>query len=120
MRCVEHTLAAVHDHGWTHHIPRLMVLGNLALIAGVSPHELMDWMWERFVDGAEWVMAPNVIGMSQYADGGVMATKPYAAGGGRGTDRHLLGGDIHHPGGTGRIEMSQAGGRLIRLHGEGT
>jgi deoxyribodipyrimidine photolyase-related protein len=81
MACVGHVLADVDDYGWTHHIPRLMVLGNLTLIAGVEPRALMDWMWERFVDGAEWVMAPNVIGMSQYADGGVMATKPYAAGG---------------------------------------
>ncbi|MEY3361573.1 MAG: hypothetical protein RL531_1292 [Actinomycetota bacterium] len=81
MACVGHVLADVDAYGWTHHIPRLMVLGNLTLIAGVEPRALMDWMWERFVDGAEWVMAPNVIGMSQYADGGVMATKPYAAGG---------------------------------------
>jgi len=81
MACVGHVLADVETYGWTHHIPRLMVLGNLTLIAGVDPRALMDWMWERFVDGAEWVMAPNVIGMSQYADGGVMATKPYAAGG---------------------------------------
>jgi deoxyribodipyrimidine photolyase-related protein len=81
MACLGHVLADVDTYGWTHHIPRLMVLGNLALTAGVEPHALMDWMWERFVDGAEWVMAPNVIGMSQFADGGVMATKPYAAGG---------------------------------------
>jgi deoxyribodipyrimidine photolyase-related protein len=81
MACLGHVLADIDTYGWTHHIPRLMVLGNLTLIAGVEPRALMDWMWERFVDGAEWVMAPNVIGMSQYADGGVMATKPYAAGG---------------------------------------
>jgi deoxyribodipyrimidine photolyase-related protein len=58
-----------------------MVIGNLCLIAGVNPNELVEWMWANFVDGAEWVMVPNVIGMSQHADGGQMATKPYASGG---------------------------------------
>jgi deoxyribodipyrimidine photolyase-related protein len=81
MRCVEHTLASVHDHGWAHHIQRLMVLGNLGLLAGVRPQSLVDWMWRSFVDGAEWVMLPNVVGMALHADGGRMATKPYAAGG---------------------------------------
>lgn len=81
MRCVEHTMAAVHDYGWTHHIQRLMVLGNLALLSGVQPNELVEWMTDAFVDGAEWVMLPNVIGMALYADGGMMATKPYASGG---------------------------------------
>ena len=81
MRCLSHVLGDVDAYGWTHHIPRLMVLGNLALLAGVQPRALMDWMWERFVDGAEWVMAPNVLGMALYADGGRMATKPYAGGG---------------------------------------
>lgn len=81
MRCVDHTLTAVHDHGWAHHIQRLMVLGNLCLLAGVRPQDLVDWMWSSFVDGAEWVMLPNVIGMALYADGGQMATKPYAGGG---------------------------------------
>jgi len=57
------------------------VLGNLSRRAGVRPDELTRWMWERFVDGAEWVMLPNVVGMSQHADGGRMATKPYASGG---------------------------------------
>ena len=81
MRCVGHTVQTVHDHAWVHHIQRLMILGNLALLAGVEPQQLTDWMWAGFVDGAEWVMVPNVVGMALYADGGKMATKPYAAGG---------------------------------------
>ena len=81
MACVSHTLAAVHDHAWAHHIQRLMVLGNLCLLAGVRPQELVEWMWSGFVDGAEWVMLPNVVGMALYADGGQMSTKPYASGG---------------------------------------
>ncbi len=81
MRCVRITLDAVHDHAYAHHIQRLMILGNLGLLAGIEPWELTDWMWSSFIDGAEWVMLPNVIGMAVYADGGRMATKPYAAGG---------------------------------------
>ncbi len=81
MRCVSTTLQTLHDHAWVHHIQRLMVLGNLALLAGVDPVAMTDWMWAGFVDGAEWVMVPNVIGMALHADGGQMATKPYAAGG---------------------------------------
>lgn len=81
MRCVEVTLRGVERHGWVHHIQRLMVLANLCTLAGVEPRGVLEWMWERFVDGAEWVMVPNVIGMGLRADGGLMATKPYVAGG---------------------------------------
>jgi deoxyribodipyrimidine photolyase-related protein len=81
MQCVEACLDGIEERGWLHHIQRLMVLGNLSLLAGIHPQQVTSWMWERFVDGAEWVMVPNVIGMSLYADGGRMATKPYAAGG---------------------------------------
>lgn len=81
MRCLAETLSAVNDHGYAHHIQRLMVLGNLALLAGVEPRRMVDWMWASFIDGAEWVMVPNVVGMALHADGGLMATKPYAAGG---------------------------------------
>lgn len=81
MNCVRHVMTTVREHGWAHHIQRLMVLGNLALTAGVDPWELTEWMWSAFVDGAEWVMLPNVIGMALHADGGRMATKPYASGG---------------------------------------
>ena len=81
MRCVASTIEDLERRGWVHHIQRLMILGNLAALAGVDPWALTAWMWENFVDGAEWVMVPNVIGMSQYADGGQMATKPYVSGG---------------------------------------
>ena len=81
MACVASALGAVHERGWAHHIQRLMIMGNLALLAAVRPDELTAWMWEMFVDGAEWVMVPNVVGMALHADGGRMATKPYAAGG---------------------------------------
>ncbi len=81
MRCVSEVLGSVRQYGWAHHIQRLMVLGNLALTAGVDPWELTEWMWSSFVDGAEWVMLPNVVGMALHADGGRMATKPYASGG---------------------------------------
>lgn len=81
MRCVKSCLTDINERGWAHHIQRLMVLGNFALITGTNPQEMTRWMWESFVDGAEWVMVPNVIGMSLHADGGRMATKPYASGG---------------------------------------
>ena len=79
--CLSDALASVRDRGWVHHIPRLMVLGNYAMQHGWDPAEVTDWFHRAFVDGYDWVMVPNVVGMSQFADGGVMATKPYAAGG---------------------------------------
>ena len=71
----------IRDSAYTHHIERLMLFGNLSLTTGINPQEMTDWMWSRFIDGAEWVMIPNVIGMATFADGGKMATKPYASGG---------------------------------------
>lgn len=81
MRCVSHTAEGVHDRGWVHHIQRLMVLTNLCTLAGVEPAAVVTWMRDSFVDGADWVMVPNVIGMGLHADGGQMATKPYVSGG---------------------------------------
>ncbi len=81
MRCVAEALGAIDRRAWTHHIPRLMVLANLAMLADVSPQAMSDWMAASFIDGSEWVMVPNLIGMAMHADGGRMATKPYAAGG---------------------------------------
>ncbi len=81
MACVANVVAKIDDKGWAHHIERLMVLGNLSLTAGIDPQAVTDWMWAGFVDGAEWVMVPNVVGMALHADGGQMATKPYASGG---------------------------------------
>jgi len=81
MNCVSNAVQHLDDHGYTHHIERLMVFGNLALTSGVDPWAMTEWMWASFVDGAEWVMLPNVIGMALHADGGMMATKPYASGG---------------------------------------
>ncbi len=81
MACVANAIRHVDEHGYAHHIERLMVLGNLALTAGVEPAAMSAWMHASFVDGADWVMLPNVVGMALFADGGKMATKPYASGG---------------------------------------
>ncbi|MEM9465394.1 MAG: cryptochrome/photolyase family protein [Actinomycetota bacterium] len=81
MACVSHTLDSLHERAYTHHIERLMVLGNLALSTGIDPRAMTEWMGASFIDGADWVMAPNVVGMALHADGGRMATKPYASGG---------------------------------------
>ena len=81
MKCVQTIVGDIEERAWVHHIPRLMVLSNLALITGTNPQEFLDWMREVFIDANEWVMVPNVIGMGLHADGGRMMTKPYAAGG---------------------------------------
>ena len=81
MRCVARTIDDVNQRAYAHHIQRLMILGNLSVLVGVDPRALTEWMWAGFIDAAEWVMVPNVVGMSQHADGGLMATKPYVSGG---------------------------------------
>ena len=81
MNCVSTIISDVEQRAWTHHIPRLMVLSNLANLTGVSPVEFLNWMRRVFVDATDWVMVPNVIGMGLHADGGKMMTKPYVSGG---------------------------------------
>jgi deoxyribodipyrimidine photolyase-related protein len=81
MRCVEDTLASIDDHAYAHHIQRLMVLANLATLAGIDPRAMTEWMHGAFIDAYDWVMVPNVIGMGTFADGGTVATKPYVSGG---------------------------------------
>jgi deoxyribodipyrimidine photolyase-related protein len=81
MNCVKSIVTDINERAWVHHIPRLMVLSNLALITGTNPQQFLDWMREVFIDATQWVMVPNVIGMGLHADGGTMMTKPYAAGG---------------------------------------
>jgi deoxyribodipyrimidine photolyase-related protein len=82
MACLADVLGCLDDRAWVHHIPRLMVLSNFANLYGIHPKKVLDWMRERYIDGADWVMAPNVIGMGLWADGGRMSTKPYVSGGG--------------------------------------
>ena len=79
MNCLNKILTQVMDTGYAHHIQRLMVLNNFGLIAGISPQELETWFHSAFIDAYDWVMQTNVIGMGQYADGGLLASKPYAA-----------------------------------------
>lgn len=80
MRCMDTVVAQVIDKGWSHHITRLMVLSNLATLCGFSPRELCDWFWFAYVDAYDWVVEPNVLGMSTFGDGGLTATKPYVSG----------------------------------------
>ncbi len=77
---VDATIGKVLATGYCHHIERLMVLGNFMLLCEFDPDEVYKWFMELFIDSYDWVMVPNVYGMSQFADGGLMATKPYISG----------------------------------------
>ena len=77
---VDHVIRRVLEHGWCHHIERLMVLGCFMLLCRIRPDAVYAWFMEMFVDAYDWVMVPNVYGMSQFADGGTFATKPYLCG----------------------------------------
>lgn len=81
MNCLRHALRQTLDHGYAHHIQRLMVTGLFALLLGVEPKQVHQWYLAVYVDAVEWAELPNTIGMSQFADGGTMASKPYAASG---------------------------------------
>ncbi|MFY8178973.1 MAG: cryptochrome/photolyase family protein [Limnohabitans sp.] len=81
MACLRDALGQTLNHGYAHHIQRLMVTGLYALLLGVSPKEVHAWYLAVYVDAVEWVELPNTLGMSQYADGGLMASKPYVASG---------------------------------------
>ncbi|MFN0182017.1 MAG: cryptochrome/photolyase family protein [Gemmatimonadales bacterium] len=77
---VDHVIRQVLETGYCHHIERLMILGNFMLLCEVSPDAVYRWFMELFIDSYDWVMVPNVYGMSQFADGGLMTTKPYISG----------------------------------------
>jgi deoxyribodipyrimidine photolyase-related protein len=79
MNCLREVLQQVEKMGYAHHIQRLMVLANFALIAGCSPQEVKNWFHAAFIDAYDWVMQTNVMGMGLFADGGAIASKPYAA-----------------------------------------
>ncbi len=81
MRCMAEAIGSTKREAYAHHIHRLMVLGNFAMLAGVDPHQVHVWYLIVYADAYEWVEAPNVIGMSQFADGGRLGSKPYAGGG---------------------------------------
>jgi deoxyribodipyrimidine photolyase-related protein len=81
MNCMRQAIGDTRRHAYAHHIQRLMVTGNLALLAGIAPDEVERWYLAVYADALDWVELPNTHGMALYADGGVMASKPYAASG---------------------------------------
>ncbi|MFZ0407652.1 MAG: cryptochrome/photolyase family protein [Cyanobium sp.] len=81
MACVDTVLAELHANAYAHHIQRLMVLANWGLLAGLNPQAFTAWFSRMFIDGFDWVMQTNVLGMGLFADGGLLASKPYAASG---------------------------------------
>lgn len=81
MACLGEVVAQTRDHAYAHHIQRLMVTGNFALLAGLAPGEVHEWYLAVYADAFEWVEAPNTVGMSQFADGGAVASKPYVSSG---------------------------------------
>lgn len=77
---VDATITKIMEHSYAHHIERLMIMGNFMLLCQFDPQQVYDWFMELFIDSYDWVMTPNVLGMSQFADGGLLATKPYISG----------------------------------------
>lgn len=80
MRCMAHAIGQSLTQAYAHHIQRLMVIGNFSLLAGLSPHAVHQWYLGVYIDAFEWVELPNTLGMSQFADGGLLASKPYVSG----------------------------------------
>ena len=81
MRCLREAIGSTAEHAYSHHIQRLMVTGNFAMLAGVAPREIERWYLAVYADAFEWVEMPNTLGMAVFADGGQMGSKPYAASG---------------------------------------
>ena len=81
MRCLREAITQTKEEAYAHHIQRLMVTGNFAMLTGVDPREVHEWYLAVYADAFEWVELPNTLGMSQFADGGLLASKPYAASG---------------------------------------
>jgi deoxyribodipyrimidine photolyase-related protein len=81
MACMQQAINQSLDYAYAHHIQRLMVTGNFAMLAGIDPDQVDNWYLGIYIDAVEWVEMPNTRGMSQFADGGLIATKPYAASG---------------------------------------
>jgi deoxyribodipyrimidine photolyase-related protein len=81
MHCMAQAIGQTIDHAYAHHIQRLMITGNFALIAGIDPIQVHVWYLEVYADAYEWVEMPNTVGMALFADGGLLGSKPYAAGG---------------------------------------
>ncbi|MBV7256652.1 cryptochrome/photolyase family protein [Pacificimonas sp. WHA3] len=81
MHCLSQAIGQTIDHAYAHHIQRLMITGNFALLIGADPHQVHEWYLEVYADAYEWVELPNTLGMSQFGDGGLLASKPYASSG---------------------------------------
>ena len=81
MNCLSKSITQSLDYAYAHHIQRLMIAGLFTLLYGVNPKHVHDWFMAMYLDSVEWVTLPNTLGLSQYADGGIVGTKPYIASG---------------------------------------
>jgi len=81
MHCIADVVSTTKKNAYAHHIQRLMVTGNFAMLSGISPNDICDWYLSVYIDAYEWVELPNTLGMATFSDGGVVGSKPYAASG---------------------------------------